>query len=121
MKRKRRQAIQGILYVLPSFVLLLCFCLIPIGMSAYFSFTDYNVMMPPKFTGLSNYIKMLKDSYFGISMKNTLLYVLMTVPFQVIIPLFFAAFLAQKLSSSKLGEFLRSVMFIPVIASSVTA
>lgn len=120
MKRKRRQAIQGILYVLPSFVLLLCFSLIPICMSIYYSFMDYNVMTQPKFVGLSNYIKMFSDSYFGVSMKNTLIYVILTVPFQVVLPLVFAAFLAQKLADARLGGLLRSLIFIPVIASSVT-
>lgn len=120
MKRKRRQAIQGIIYILPSFVLLLCFCLVPICMSVYYSFMDYNVMTQPKFAGLSNYIKMFRDSYFGVSLKNTLFYVIVTVPFQVVFSLLFAAFLAQKMADSKCGELLRSLMFIPVIASSVT-
>ncbi len=112
---------QGIIYVLPSFVLILVFCIIPIFMSFYFSFTDYNIMNPPKFVGLANYKKMLSDSYVTEAAKNTLLYVLMTVPFQTVISLLFAAFIAQKLSKKKSGEFLRSVMFIPVIASAVTA
>ncbi|EET62212.1 ABC transporter, permease protein [Marvinbryantia formatexigens DSM 14469] len=121
MKRKRKEAIQGIIYVLPSFILILCFCIIPIFMSAYFSFTDYNVMTAPKFTGLSNYKKLFTDSYVQAATKNTLMYVLMTVPFQTIISLIFAAFLASKMSKMKYGQFLRSVMFIPVIASAVTA
>ena len=121
MKRKRRQALQGVIYVLPSFVLILCFCLIPICMSAYFSFTDYDVMTPPRFAGVSNYVKMFKDTYFVAAAKNTLFYVAVTVPFQTVISLSFAAFLAQKMSHLKAGNFLRSVMFIPVIASAVTA
>lgn len=121
MTRKRREAVQGILYVLPSFALLLVFCLIPIFMSAMYSFTDYNVMKAPSFTGMANYLKMFQDSYFIASLKNTLIYVLITVPFQTILALVFAAFLARKMATMKTGGFLRSVMFIPVIASAVTA
>ncbi|NCB91018.1 MAG: sugar ABC transporter permease [Clostridia bacterium] len=121
MKRKRREAIEGIIYILPSFILIICFCIIPIIMSGYFSFTKYNVMNAPEFVGLENYVKMFKDSYMVSATKNTLLYVLMTVPFQTIISLAFAAFLANKMSKMKSGEFLRSIMFIPVIASAVTA
>lgn len=120
-KRAKRQAIQGILYILPSFVLLLVFCLIPIGMSIFYSFTDYNVMTAPKFTGLANYTKMFGDAYFTASLKNTLIYVLITVPIQTILSLAFAAFIANKMAKMRLGGFLRSVMFIPVIASAVTA
>lgn len=121
MSRKNKEAIQGIIYILPSFLLILIFCIIPIFMSAYFSFTDYNIMNPPEFAGLDNYMQMFKDEYVIAAVKNTLLYVLMTVPFQTIISLAFAGFIAQKLNGKKGGEFLRSVMFIPVIASAVTA
>lgn len=121
MNRKKREAAQGILYVLPSFVLLLIFCLIPIFMSAWYSFTDYNVMKAPSFNGIANYTKMFQDAYFIASLKNTLIYVIITVPLQTVLSLVFAAFLARKMASMKAGGFLRSVMFIPVIASAVTA
>lgn len=64
---------------------------------------------------------MFQDAYFIASLKNTLIYVVITVPFQTILSLVFAAFLARKMASMKAGGFLRSVMFIPVIASAVTA
>lgn len=78
-------------------------------------------MTAPEFAGLANYKKLFTDSYVRAATKNTLLYVLMTVPFQTIISLIFAAFLANKMSKMKSGQLLRSVMFIPVIASAVTA
>ena len=121
MKRKQIECIQGILYILPSLVLLVSFCIIPIFMSGYFSFTNYNVMTPPQFTGFANYLKILEDEYMLMAAKNTLLYVLMTVPLQTVLALLFAAFIAHKLYKKKLGQILRSVMFIPVIASAVTA
>jgi len=98
----------------------MAFCIIPIFMSGYFSFTSYNIMTPPKFVGLENYEKVFQDGYVADAAKNTLLYVLMTVPAQTILSLVFAAFLAYKMQN-KTGGFLRSVMFIPVIASAVTA
>lgn len=120
MSRKKKEALQGIIYVLPSFILIMAFCIIPIFMSGYFSFTSYNIMTPPKFVGLENYERVFQDGYVADAAKNTLLYVLMTVPAQTILSLVFAAFLAYKMQN-KTGGFLRSVMFIPVIASAVTA
>ncbi len=119
-KRQKREALQGILYVLPSFILIIGFCVIPIFMSGYFSFTSYNIMTPPKFVGLENYMKVFQDSYVADAAKNTLLYVAMTVPIQTVLALVFAAFLAYKMQT-KTGGLLRSLMFIPVIASAVTA
>ena len=120
VSRKKKEALQGIIYVLPSFILIMAFCIIPIFMSGYFSFTSYNIMTPPKFVGLENYEKVFQNGYVADAAKNTLLYVLMTVPAQTILSLVFAAFLAYKMQN-KTGGFLRSVMFIPVIASAVTA
>lgn len=120
VSRKKKEALQGIIYVLPSFILIMAFCIIPIFMSGYFSFTSYNIMTPPKFVGLENYERVFQDGYVADAAKNTLLYVLMTVPAQTILSLVFGAFLAYKMQN-KTGGFLRSVMFIPVIASAVTA
>lgn len=120
MKQRRLEATQGFIYILPSLILILCFSIIPIFMSAFFSFTEYNVMNPPKFVALSNYEKILQDEYVREALLNTLKYVVITVPIQTCLSLAFAAFLATKMQN-KGGEFLRSVMFIPVIASAVTS
>lgn len=120
MKQKRLEAAQGYAYILPSLILILSFSIIPIFMSAFFSFTEYNVMNPPKIVGAANYVKVFRDEYVREALINTLKYVLITVPIQTILALVFAAFLAVKMQNAK-GEFLRSVMFIPVIASAVTS
>ncbi|HBA62874.1 MAG TPA: sugar ABC transporter permease [Lachnospiraceae bacterium] len=120
MTRKKKEALQGIIYILPSLILILSFCIIPIIMSGYFSFTSYNIMTPPKFIGLENYAKVFKDSYVVDAAKNTLKYVVITVPIQTFLSLTFAAFLAYKMQN-KAGGAMRSIMFIPVIASAVTA
>ena len=120
MDRKKKEALQGIIYILPSFILIACFSVLPIFMSGYFSFTNYNVMNDPTFAGLENYTKIFKDAYVADAIKNTLTYVVITVPVQTILSLVFAAFLAYKMQN-KAGGFLRSIMFIPVIASAVTA
>jgi multiple sugar transport system permease protein len=120
VERKKKEALQGIIYVLPSFILIACFSILPIFMSGYFSFTNYNVMNDPTFAALENYAKILKDAYVADAIKNTLAYVVVTVPIQTILSLVFAAFLAYKMQN-KTGGFLRSIMFIPVIASAVTA
>ena len=52
VERKKKEALQGIIYVLPSFILIACFSILPIFMSGYFSFTNYNVMNDPTFAAL---------------------------------------------------------------------
>ncbi|WP_130837318.1 carbohydrate ABC transporter permease [Lachnoclostridium sp. Marseille-P6806] len=121
MTRKKRQALYGVLYILPSLILLIMYAIIPIFMTLYFSMTDYNMMKAPAFVGISNFLKAFKDSYVRAAAKNTLVYSIITVPLQTILALVFAAFLAVKLKDKRFGGLLRSLMFIPVIASGITA
>lgn len=120
MSRKTREAMQGYIYILPSFILLLVFYIAPIFMSAYYSFTNFNLVQLPDFVGLKNYTRLLNDDYIRAALKNTVIYTVITVPIQTLLALGFAEFFATRLKNKK-GEFFRSTMFIPVIASAVTS
>ena len=105
---------------MPSFVLLAVFVIAPIIMSLYYSFAKYNGMSPPEWIGLGNFLNMKDDSRVWQALKNTGMYALLTVPPQIVVSLAVAALLAGKYRN-KFGGFVRSVMFIPVLASSVLA
>ena len=120
MTRQQKQAIYGAVYILPSFVLMLIFTFIPIGMTVYFSFTKYNLSQPAQWIGLENYSKLISNSYLHQSLINTVQYVAVTVPIQTILALVIAAFLSGSLRN-RLGSLLRSTMFIPVVASMIAS
>ena len=118
MSRKMRNNIAGWLFVLPSFLTLIIFIAVPILKSFYFSLTDYSVLASPVFCGLKNYIMAFKDSFVQASLKNTCVYVLVTVPLQTIVSMAIAAVIAMKFQN-KYGRFVKACLFIPVISSSV--
>ena len=118
MKYKKDDIILSFGYILPSFVLLCVFSLIPIGMNVYYSFTKFNILKPPEFVGLVNFKRMLTDPYIGASLRNTIVFTIITVPFQTFFALLFANTIAEYLRG-KFGNALKSALFIPVIASSV--
>lgn len=119
MKKQTKETLFSFSYILPGFVLLLVFYIIPIIMDVYFSFTKYNIIQPPQFIGLANYTRMFSDPYIGAAIRNTLVYTIITVPLQTAFALVIAAVLAMKFQKSKFGEGIRSTLFIPVIASAV--
>src|SRR3954470_14545524 len=53
--QRRREAIQGYLFVSPSVIEFLVFVLGPLVAVVYFSFTRYDVLTPPRWAGLANY------------------------------------------------------------------
>jgi len=108
------------MYVLPSFVILFVFDILPIGLAVYFSFTKYNMFSAPAWIGLENYFSVFRSSTFYSALWNTIKYVVITVPFQTLFALLVAAFIADKMRSHY-GNLMKSVIFIPVIISSIAA
>ncbi len=121
MKSKTKEALQGYLYILPSFILLLVFSVIPIFMCLYFSFTKYNILQAPEFLGLKNYFRLVQDPFVLASLKNTLLYTFVVVPSQTLLSIGIAAVIAAcfRRRFMRYGGLLRSAMFIPVISSAI--
>ncbi len=119
-KRTRKQAMIGAVYILPSFVLMLMFSIIPMFMALYYSFTKFNMAGAPEFIGFLNYQKLYTNRALHQALMNTVHYVLMTVPFQTVFALLIAVFLAERLKNS-MGSFLRSVIFVPVIVSLISS
>ncbi|KYH34421.1 lactose transport system permease protein LacF [Clostridium tepidiprofundi DSM 19306] len=105
-------------YLLPLGILLTSFYVIPIIMSFIFSFTKYNIMTPAKYIGLKNYYSIFKDKIFVEALKNTLYFTAIVVPVQTILSLIIAVWLTSR-EKSKLAEFVKGVMFIPVISSMI--
>lgn len=106
----------GTLYVAPSFTILLLIAIIPILASAYLSLTRFDVLSSPQWVGVSNYQRLWEDGNFWGALKNTVIFTIFTVPLQIFIPMV----LADKLARMRLrwlSSFVRSVLFVPVVAS----
>ncbi|MCC6790926.1 MAG: sugar ABC transporter permease, partial [Thermomicrobiales bacterium] len=82
---KKREARAGLLFVLPWILGLLIFSAYPIIYTFYLSFTDYNVLQPPRWVGLDNYERMFNtDPMFWTSVKNSAFYACFSVPSRLI-------------------------------------
>ncbi|PKN75547.1 MAG: sugar ABC transporter permease [Candidatus Cloacimonetes bacterium HGW-Cloacimonetes-2] len=113
---KTKWKISPYLYILPAFILLFAFRLIPITMSFIVSFFEWGLKGSGSFIGLANYQKILQDDIFWKSMLNTLWYVILVVPASVIVSLLFAVLLNQ---IKRLSGFFRTIYFLPYVTSLV--
>jgi len=113
-KKNIKKYITGYLFVLPSFVGFAVFMLIPIIYGFYMSLTNYNGFQKFDFVGLKNYIHMFSDNYFLISLKNNILYTLVTVPVSIAIALLLAVTLN---SGFKFATAFKSMIFFPQVCS----
>ena len=54
-RREKREALEGFLFLLPNLLGFLVFFAVPLALSLYYSFTDYNLFNNPSLVGLKNY------------------------------------------------------------------
>jgi multiple sugar transport system permease protein len=123
MKGKRHlysdgQNITGFIFISPWIVCFFGFILIPIIYSLYISFTDYDLLGTPVWTGFDNYIFLVtKDKRFLKSVFITFFYVLVAVPLRLVFSLFIAMILNKK---HKAIGFYRALYYLPsIIGTSV--
>ncbi|RKQ96885.1 sorbitol ABC transporter membrane protein /mannitol ABC transporter membrane protein [Kushneria sinocarnis] len=73
--RRRRAPVKRLMA--PAVIFLLVWMIVPLGMTIYYSFQNYNLMMPMMrgFAGIGNYAILLTDATFWDALGNTLVLV----------------------------------------------
>ena len=110
------EAIAGYLFISPWWIGFLVFTVGPFIASFVLSFTEWNLIKPPQFVGLQNYIDLFQDKLFWQALKVTTVYSLGRVPLGIIIGLAAALLLNQKV---RLQSFWRVVYYMPVVLPGV--
>lgn len=106
-----KDKIAPIVFLAPWIAGFLILTLLPMAMSLYFSFTNYNLLTPPKYIGLSNYVKMFTtDLHFMNALKVTFIYVLVSVPLQLMVSLALAIVLNKGVPGL---SFFRACFYVP--------
>lgn len=142
---RRREAIEGYLFLLPNFLGFVIFFLIPLALSFYYSFTDFNLFKDPNLVGLANYEKALgftlrpelyqetldkgkglvaavqsifdtNDPLFWTALGNTFVYAFGVLVISVPIGFLLAWLLNSKLRGMAI---FRALFYIPVVAAVV--
>ncbi|WP_390405739.1 carbohydrate ABC transporter permease [Lacticaseibacillus jixiensis] len=115
-KLQRRHTLTAYSFIAPNFVGFFIFTLIPVVFSFVLAFMSWDSFATPKFVGLANFAKMIHDTTFWISFKNTFLYTLGVVPATLVCSLGLAILLNKKLAGVK---FFRTAFFFPYVTSLV--
>jgi len=115
MKKYMGNKLAIFLFVLPALAIFVIFDFLPIIQVFAYSFTDWNGLTIPNFTGLENYKELFTDRVFSTSNRNQLIFAIIITVYQM----FFATIFAITISNKKMKgrKFLRVAYFIPVILS----
>ncbi len=121
--RSRRSAVRGrgVLAALPFLspwaVGVICLVAIPLGLCVYWSFTNYNLLTPPQWTGMANYRALFHDPVFWLSVRNTLYITLIGGTAGILMGLGTALLLNKP---GRAITFYRSAIFIPAVVPVVS-
>ena len=109
----------GYVFAAPFIFGFVCFSLIPICMSLFYSFTDYSLASKAAtFVGIDNFLLLFRDETFMKSIAKTLQYVLISVPVKLSFALLVAFVLTRK---SKMVTLYRSLYYVPSLVGGSVA
>lgn len=116
-KRKRNEALWGLLFVSPFIIGFIGFMFLPMVFSFIGSLTNYNITSRMDFIGFDNFRRMFtNDQLFLTSLYNTVFYVILNVPLTTAGGVFLAVLLNRNIRGITI---FRTIFYLPAILSGV--
>ena len=116
MREKVLKPYVGVLLLVPAIVILLIFRFYPLLYVLRVSFYKWGMGGPERVVWFKNYLTIFRDNFFYQALGNTLWYAVLVVPLSLLISMFLAILLNNKLRA--IG-FFRTTYFLPVVTSIV--
>ncbi|MEO7021270.1 MAG: sugar ABC transporter permease [Ktedonobacteraceae bacterium] len=115
-RRSTKYTLAAYLFITPSFIGVLVFLAFPVFFALYLSLQQWDGVTAPQFVGLANFVSIFQDPIFWITLRNTLVYTVITVPIGILLSLGVAQLLNQRVIGL---SFFRTAMFVPVVTSAL--
>ncbi len=115
MNRRTADILWGYLFILPQFVGLVAFGLIPLISVFVLSTTDWSGLGAKNFVGFNNYLDQFQAPDFQTAITNTIYYTVIVVPGGLVV----ALLAALGLNNVRGKTIFRVIFFTPVVTSSV--
>ena len=106
----------GYWLALPYVVFFLLFVAYPLVFSLILMFHRWNIVTPMQWIGLKNFSRLLNDPLFAKAIANTVVFLLIHIPLQIVVALSIALLLHSRIRAR---GFFRAVYFLPVVVSGV--
>lgn len=113
-KARRRDSLTGWGFVAPNLLLLILFMFLPILWALQLSFQETKGFGNPEWVGLANYARLLTDPVFWESLRNTVVFTLVTVPIEMIAGLGLAVLVNSVLPARGIW---RTIIVLPMVIS----
>lgn len=115
-RRERSEFWTGLAWISPWLIGFSAFILLPVAISAYLAFCQFDGLRPPVFTGLENFRTLASDPLFWKVLKNTSIYAAVALPFGTVVALVLAMLLNMEVPGR---TFWRAAIFVPTLVPMV--
>ena len=116
ISRETKRDLVAYSFIAPNFIGFAVFTLIPIVFAFALAFMKWDGSNAITFVGVENFLRLTDDTFFLAALKNTIIYVIGTVPLTMVASLALAIVLNQKIKARGL---FRTIAFFPYVASLV--
>jgi multiple sugar transport system permease protein len=113
-----RRTITGYLFISPFILGFTIWFMIPALTALWLTFTDWNLISPPKYVGFENITRLGGDKLFWQSLKVTTNYTLIAVPLGLVLGFVLALLMNTKVRGI---SFFRTVYYLPSIVPAVAS
>ena len=103
------------LFLFPAVALIGVFVVYPIVAVIYYSFTDYDIVRPPVWIGLDNYVSVFADKTFWLALTHSIIYLIVT-PTLIVLSIALAIVVNRKLRGIQIY---RALYFVPAVSGSI--
>ena len=103
------------LFLAPALILLGIFVFYPIAAVVYYSLTDYDIVRPPVFIGLDNFVALLDDDTLKLALIHSFVYLLVT-PILIGLSIALAIAVNRRLRGIHIY---RALYFVPAVSGSI--
>lgn len=107
-----KESVSGVIFSLPFIIGAVLFLFVPLGISLYYAFCEYNILSPAVFNGLDNFKTLFHDELFYKSLSVTIFYTVVSVPLKLAFALL-VALLFQK--TTRAAGIYRGIYYVPSI------
>jgi raffinose/stachyose/melibiose transport system permease protein len=117
MREKNLKRVSYAVLTVPGLLLYASIIIFPILFSFGLSFTDWDLLHPPKFVGLNQYLHMLRDSVFWHGLRNNFLVIAISLFGQIPLGFVMAYIINRRLVKGV--RFFETMIFLPITISPV--
>ena len=116
---RMQEIIAGYLFVLPAFLVLLIFLILPILAAFVLAFMSYDVLSPPQWIGIENVRRLFTDARLGQMYWNTFRFVFFATLFNNVLGLMLAMGVNRAMHGT-IKYLLRTALFFPVLTTTAS-